>query len=340
MIQDFFLRDSDTKKIFDNYIDKLQERLDHLKLFENGYYLESCRLNCFFKDMNYYKEHYEKDLVEYKDKIKMYERICEPESRLVDCNKYLGMEYQNISVDNIKKMAADYENILNERISQVDEKIKEIEKTSGLCIDNVDMISDSKSQTQNKIDETRKDAILHCMADETLEYVYNRTATGFYYVSTDDIRFNADERFGITLSNEDLSKIYDYMNWDFYALDSECEWDEDEQGEYFGIAVGSDRVNGGYEFDDYCDLEEERYELRQTLFDEMCVQHPIEYDADKECLTLPDGRVINNMLSREQAVKHYEDYIYNEVNQNQEVKEMTEMLYGDELEKDDLEECL
>mgnify|MGYP001173910492 FL=1 len=46
------------------------------------------------------------------------------------------------------------------------------------------------------------------------------------------------------------------------------------------------------------------------------------------------------MLSREQAVKHYEDYIYNEVNQNQEVKEMTEMLYGDELEKDDLEECL
>lgn len=133
MIQDFFLRDSDTKKIFDDYIDKLQERLDHLKLFENGYYLESCRLNCFFKDMNYYKEHYEKDLVEYKDKIKMYERICEPESRLVDCNKYLGMEYQNISVDNIKKMAADYENILNEHISQVDEKIKEIEKTSGLC---------------------------------------------------------------------------------------------------------------------------------------------------------------------------------------------------------------
>lgn len=180
MIQDFFLRDSDTKKIFDNYIDKLQERLDHLKLFENGYYLESCRLNCFFKDMNYYKEHYEKDLVEYKDKIKMYERICEPESRLVDCNKYLGMEYQNISVDNIKKMAADYENILNERISQVDEKIKEIEKTSGLCIDNVDMISDSKIQPQkNEIDENRKDAILHCMADETLEYVYNRTATGF-----------------------------------------------------------------------------------------------------------------------------------------------------------------
>lgn len=72
----------------------------------------------------------------------------------------------------------------------------------------------------------------------------------------------------------------------------------------------------------------------------MCEQHPIEYDADKEYLTLPDGRVINNMLSREQAVKHYEDYIYNEVNQNQEVKEMTEMLYGDELEKDDLEECL
>ena len=57
----------------------------------------------FLKDMNYYKEHYEKDLVEYKDKIKMYERICEPESRLIDRNKYLGMNYQNINVENIKK---------------------------------------------------------------------------------------------------------------------------------------------------------------------------------------------------------------------------------------------
>ena len=190
------------------------------------------------------------------------------------------------------------------------------------------------------MDEDRKDAILHCLADETLEYVYDRTSTGFYYVSTDNLRFTANERFDINLTDEDLSKIYDYMNLDFYVLDSECEWDEDENGEYFGIAVGSDRVNGGYEFGDYCDLDEERYELRQTLFDEMCGQNPIAYDADKECLTLPDGRVINNMLSREQAVKHYEDYIYNEVNQNQEVKEMTEMLYGDELEKDDLEECL
>lgn len=88
-----------------------------------------------------------------------------------------------------------------------------------------------------------------------------------------------------------------------------------------------------------CSIKLDKYRYQwQTVI--VCVQHPIEYDADKERLTLPDGRVINNMLSREQAVKHYEDYIYNEVNQNQEVKEMTEMLYGDELEKDDLEECL
>lgn len=336
MLKDFFIVrvSPEVNEIFNKHIDYLQDRLDHLKLYENGYYLESCSLNCFLKDMNYYKEHYEKDLVEYKDKIKMYERICEPESRLIDRNKYLGMNYQNINVENIKKMTTDYENILDERICQVEAKLKEME-TIKLRKDEMGMVemkSDTKDMT---MDEDRKDAILHCLADETLEYVYDRTSTGFYYVSTDNLRFTANERFDINLTDEDLSKIYDYMNLDFYVLDSECEWDEDENGEYFGIAVGSDRVNG-----DYCDLDEERYELRQTLFDEMCEQHPIEYDADKECLTLPDGRVINNMLSREQAVKHYEDYIYKEVNQNQEVKEMTEMLYGDELEKDDLEECL
>lgn len=342
MLKDFFIVrvSPEVNEIFNKHIDYLQDRLDHLKLYENGYYLESCSLNCFLKDMNYYKEHYEKDLVEYKDKIKMYERICEPESRLIDRNKYLGMNYQNINVENIKKMTTDYENILDERICQVEAKLKEMETIKELRKDEMGMVemkSDAKDMT---MDEDRKDAILHCLADETLEYVYDRTSTGFYYVSTDNLRFTANERFDINLTNENLSKIYDYMNLDFYVLDSECEWDEDENGEYFGIAVGSDRVNGGYEFGDYCDLDEERYELRQTLFDEMCEQHPIEYDADKECLTLPDGRVINNMLSREQAVKHYEDYIYNEVNQNQEVKEMTEMLYGDELEKDDLEECL
>lgn len=185
-----------------------------------------------------------------------------------------------------------------------------------------------------------KEDVVTCLADETMQKIFTQSEYGNRTVWMEELQEEAKERFNMDFADEDLSKIYDYMNLDFFVLDSECEWDEDENGEYFGIAVGSDRVNGGYEFGDYCDLDEERYELRQTLFDEMCEQHPIEYNADKECLTLPDGRVINNMLSREQAVKHYEDYIYNDVNQNQEVKEMTEMLYGDELERDDLEECL
>ena len=318
MLKDFFIVrvSPEVNEIFNKHIDYLQDRLDHLKLYENGYYLESCSLNCFLKDMNYYKEHYEKDLVEYKDKIKMYERICEPESRLIDRNKYLGMNYQNINVENIKKMTTDYENILDERISQVEAKLKEMETIKELRKDEMDMVEMKSDMKDMIMDEDRKDAILHCLADETLEYVYDRTSTGFYYVSTDNLRFTANERFDINLTDEDLSKIYDYMNLDFYVLDSECEWDEDENGEYFGIAVGSDRVNGGYEFGDYCDLDEERYELRQTLFDEMCGQNPIAYDADKECLTLPDGRVINNMLSRtltdEEVCQAYDSFMQND----------------------------
>lgn len=168
----------------------------------------------------------------------MYERICEPESRLIDRNKYLGMNYQNINIENIKRMTADYGNILDERICQVEQKLKDLENIKELRKGEMDIAELSTNTNDKVMDEDRKDAILHCLADETLEYVYDRTATGFYYVSTDNLRFTANERFDINLTDEDLSNIYDYMNWDFYVLDSECEWDEDENGEYFGIAVG------------------------------------------------------------------------------------------------------
>lgn len=211
MLKDFFIVrvSPEVNEIFNKHIDYLQDRLDHLKIYENGYYLESCSLNCFLKDMNYYKEHYEKDLVEYKDKIKMYERICEPESRLIDRNKYLGMNYQNINVENIKRMTADYGNILDERICQVEQKLKDLENIKELRKDEMGMVemkSDTKDMT---MDEDRKDAILHCLADETLEYVYDRTATGFYYVSTDNLRFTANERFDINLTNEDFASLLD-----------------------------------------------------------------------------------------------------------------------------------
>ena len=62
MLKDFFIVrvSPEVNEIFNKHIDYLQDRLDHLKLYENGYYLESCSLNYFLKDMNYYKEHYEK----------------------------------------------------------------------------------------------------------------------------------------------------------------------------------------------------------------------------------------------------------------------------------------
>ena len=53
---------------------------------------------------------------------------------------YLGMNYQNINVENIKKMTTDYENILDERICQVEAKLKEMETIKELRKDEIGMV--------------------------------------------------------------------------------------------------------------------------------------------------------------------------------------------------------
>ena len=79
----------------------------------------------------------------------------------------------------LKKMTTDYENILDERISQVEAKLKEMETIKELRKDEMDMVEMKSDMKDMIMDEDRKDAILHCLADETLEYVYDRTSTGF-----------------------------------------------------------------------------------------------------------------------------------------------------------------
>ena len=75
--------------------------------------------------------------------------------------------------------------------------------------------------------------------------------------------------------------------------------------------LGYGRINNGYEFDDGCDDEEERYNLRQNLLDDLRVKTPMAYDILNCSLTLPDGRIIENVLSKLQADKLYEDFLYN-----------------------------
>ena len=96
---------------------------------------------------------------------------------------------------------------------------------------------------------------------------------------------------------------------DCYLLDAN--WDEDDDEEYYDLMLGYGRINNGYEFDDGCDGEEERYNLRQNLLDDLRVKTPMAYDILNCSLTLPDGRIIENVLSKLQADKLYEDFLYN-----------------------------
>ena len=117
------------------------------------------------------------------------------------------------------------------------------------------------------------------------------------------------ERFHYMLTENDKSDIFDLICQDFYLLDAN--WDEDDDEEYYDLMLGYGRINNGYEFDDGCKDEEERYNLRQNLLDDLRIKMPLAYDALNCSLVLPDGTCIENVLSKLQADKLYEDFMYN-----------------------------
>ena len=87
--------------------------------------------------------------------------------------------------------------------------------------------------------------------------------------------------------------------------------DFDDDEEYYDLMLGYGRINNGYEFDDGCKDEKERYNLRQNLLDDLRIKMPLVYDALNCSLVLPDGTCIENVLSKLQADKIYEDFMYN-----------------------------
>ena len=153
-----------------------------------------------------------------------------------------------------------------------------------------------------------KEDVLKCLADEILQNSFNKTFSGNYYTYLSEVQNESMERFHYELNEKDKSEIFDLICQDFYLLDAN--WDEDDGEEYYDLMLGYGRINNGYEFDDGCKDEKERYDLRQNLLDDLRVKTPLAYDALNCSLTLPDGGIIENVLSKLQANKLYEDFLY------------------------------
>ena len=174
--------------------------------------------------------------------------------------------------------------------------------------DMVDKLSDTYGYCIKEYRILDKGDVLKCLADEILQNSFNKTFSGNYYTYLSDVQDECMDRFHYMLTKNDKSEIFDLICQDFYLLDAN--WDEDDDEEYYDLMLGYGRINNGYEFDDGCKDEKERYDLRQNLLDDLRVKTPLAYDALNCSLTLPDGGIIENVLSKLQANKLYEDFLY------------------------------
>ena len=175
--------------------------------------------------------------------------------------------------------------------------------------DMVDKLSDAYGYCIKEYRILDKEDVLKCLADEILQNSFNKTFSGNYYTDLSDVQDESIERFHYELNEKDKSNIFDMICQDCYLLDAN--WDEDDDEEYYDLMLGYGRINNGYEFDDGCKDEEERYNLRQNLLDDLRIKMPLAYDALNCSLVLPDGTCIENVLSKLQADKLYEDFLYN-----------------------------
>ena len=124
----------------------------------------------------------------------------------------------------------------------------------------VDKLSDAYGYCIKEYRILDKEDVLKCLADEILQNSFNKTFSGNYYTYLSDVQDESIERFHYELNEKDKSEIFDLICQDFYLLDAN--WDEDDDEEYYDLMLGYGRINNGYEFDDGCDDEEERYNLR------------------------------------------------------------------------------
>ena len=155
-----------------------------------------------------------------------------------------------------------------------------------------------------------KEDVVTCLADETMQKVFTQSEYGNRIVFMEELQEEAKERFNMDFTDEDYENFKSLIAKDEYLLSL-----DDNAGilesKALDIVVGYGRVKGGVS--GLWENEQAEYDQKEQLYNELLKKHPMKYDAKAECLWLPDGAKVSNVLSPLQAEYYHDNYLYHEV---------------------------
>lgn len=155
-----------------------------------------------------------------------------------------------------------------------------------------------------------KEDVVTCLANETMQKVFTQSEYGNRIVFMDELQEEAKERFNMDFTDEDYKNFKTLIAKDEYLLSL-----DDSTGimesKFLDIVVGYGRMKGGVS--GLWEKEQAEYDQKEQLYADLLKKHPLKYDAKAECLWLPDGTKVNNVLSPLQAEYYHDNYLYHEV---------------------------
>lgn len=154
-----------------------------------------------------------------------------------------------------------------------------------------------------------KEDVVACLADETMQKIFTQSEYGNRTVWMEELQEEAKERFNMDFTDEDYEIFKSLIAKDEYLLSL-----DDNAGilesKALDIVVGYGRVKGGVS--GLWEKEQAEYDQKEQLYADLLKKYPMKYDAKAECLWLPDGTKVNNVLSPLQAEYYHDNYLYHE----------------------------
>lgn len=154
-----------------------------------------------------------------------------------------------------------------------------------------------------------KENVLRCLAQETLQEAFTQSESGNWSVYIDQIHDEAKERFDVDITEDDFQILENMMWEDEYMMASDIVVDDDIRvGKYIDFDVGYGRVKDGV--DALWKDEQKEYDEKESAYKELASKYTMNYDNDQYEVILPDGTKKENILSKNQAEYHFDNYLY------------------------------
>lgn len=134
------------EKMYKDAIEGHNKQIEIANLTLNRYERLYDRIDDFLNAIEGYRKNYEVSIVDFLERLKAYEQVCERESfRKMDYNKHLGYDYRDLNERNLHNLVSDYGNILQDKLMQFDNVLSK----------KIDVI----------VDENEEYCLVHCTDD-------------------------------------------------------------------------------------------------------------------------------------------------------------------------------